>query len=719
MHVRTCTRWGIVLFFGTASALRAQQPFSLQQVLSAPYASLLTAAPAGDRFAWVEDALGHHNLWLGAPHTPAHQLTIFDQDDGLDLYNLAWSPDASVIAFTRTTEDGPDEKPSNPAHLQRTMEPEIWLAPVGGPVPTAPTLQGRAPLFSHDGHTLFFVRDYSIWSVALAPKATQSIQAAQLVFDRGRASSLTLSPDGNLLAFISTRGAGQREHSYLALFDLRTHALTFPAASTGNDSAPAFSRDGKQLAWLRSPFTSAPEFAANRVSANPWSIQVLDIASGQSRTAFTAAPNVAGSVLPHMSAGQPRLFWTAHGNIVFASEADGWIHLYALNPAHTDHAPQLLTEGPFEVEDPAISADGTTLVYGSNRYVNDPLDADRRHIWSLELDTTPTPNEITQGAGIETHPLLSTQSHDLVALISNVRTPMHAAFITSRGEMQPLHIGALPTTYPTAQLSVPQQVLFPSQDKLFTLHGQVFFPPRVNPKEQHAAILFFHGGPKRQMLLGYPGMDYYSNAYAMNQCLASRGFIVLSVNYRCGIGYGMNFRDCENSGAAGAAEYNDVLGAVNYLRSSSYVDPARIGIWGGSYGGYLTALALARNSDLFGAGVDFHGVHEWAREDNATADWLRGTLAEQEHLADVAHASSPMSAVERWRSPVLLIHGDDDPDVAYQRTPRLADALRARGVAVDELIFPDEVHDFILHRDWLSSYERGAAFFERILHPEH
>ena len=715
MNVRTCTTGGLVLFLGTASALCAQQPFSLQQVLSAPYASELTAAPVGDRFAWVENAEGHHNLWLGAPHGSAHQLTIFDQDDGLDLYSLAWSPDASTIAFTRTTEDGPDDKPANPAHLQRNLVPEIWLAPVAGPVPTAPTVQGRAPLFSRDGHTLFFIRDHSIWSLTLAPKGTQP---AQLVFDHGRASSLTLSPDGNLLAFISTRGTGQREHSFLALFDLRTQVLTFPSASTGNDSAPAFSRDGKQLAWLRSPFTTAPEFAANRSSANPWSIQVLDLASMQPRTAFTASPGVAGSVLPRMSTGEPRLFWTAHESILFPSEADGWVHLYALDPAHTGRPPQLLTEGPFEVEDPAVSADGTTLVYASNQAINDPLDTDRRHIWRLQLDTAPDPAEITHGAGIETHPQLSAGSRALVALISNAREPMHAAFITSRGDMQPLHTGALPTTYPAAQLSAPQQVLFPSQDKLFTLHAQLFFPPRFNPHEPHAAILFFHGGPKRQMLLGYPAMDYYSNAYAMNQYLAAHGFIVLSVNYRCGIGYGMNFRDCENAGAAGASEYNDVLGAVNYLRASSYVDKTRIGVWGGSYGGYLTALALARNSDLFAAGVDFHGVHEWAREDNATADWLRGTLAEQEHIAAVAHASSPMAAVERWRSPVLLIHGDDDPDVAYQQTPRLADALRARGVSVDELIFPDEVHGFILHRDWLTSYEHAAAFFERVLHPE-
>src|SRR5215472_15320752 len=183
MKVRACTTWGIVLFFGTAAALRAQQSFSLQQMLSAPYASELTAAPAGDRFAWVENAEGHRNLWFGGPRAPAHQLTIFDQDDGLDLYSLAWSPDASVIAFTRSTENGPDEKPSNPAHLQRNLQPEIWLAPVAGPVPTAPTVQGRAPLFSHDGHTLLFLRDRSIWSLALAPKATQPMQAEQLVFD--------------------------------------------------------------------------------------------------------------------------------------------------------------------------------------------------------------------------------------------------------------------------------------------------------------------------------------------------------------------------------------------------------------------------------------------------------------------------------------------------------------------------------------------------------
>ena len=222
------------------------------------------------------------------------------------------------------------------------------------------------------------------------------------------------------------------------------------------------------------------------------------------------------------------------------------------------------------------------------------------------------------------------------------------------------------------------------------------------------------------MLLGYPAMEYYSNAYAMNQYLASRGFIVLSVNYRCGIGYGMNFRQCEHGGADGATEYNDVLAATAYLRGRGDVDPKRIGIWGGSYGGYLTAMALARNSDLFAAGVDFHGVHEWALEDNATVDWLHGpgwnpTIPVA--LAAKAHASSPMGDLSRWKSPVLLIHGDDDANVAYAQTPLLADALRARGVPVEELVFPDEIHEFLLHKNWVAAYEAEAAFFERTLKP--
>src|SRR5260370_8515031 len=108
-------------------------------------------------------------------------------------------------------------------------------------------------------------------------------------------------------------------------------------------------------------------------------------------------------------------------------------------------------------------------------------------------------------------------------------------------------------------------------------------------------------------------MDYSRNGYAVNKSFGRHGFVVRSVNYRRGVGYGREFHHPEHAGHAGAAEYQDVVGGAHFLQALPSVDGKRIGIWGGSYGGYLTALALARNSDLFKAGVDLHGVHDWSR----------------------------------------------------------------------------------------------------------
>lgn len=213
------------------------------------------------------------------------------------------------------------------------------------------------------------------------------------------------------------------------------------------------------------------------------------------------------------------------------------------------------------------------------------------------------------------------------------------------------------------------------------------------------------------MLLGWHYMLYYSNAYGMNQYLASRGYVVLAVNYRSGIGYGLNFREALNYGAAGASEFNDVQGAGLYLRSRADVDPARIGLWGGSYGGYLTALGLARASDLYAAGVDMHGVHDWNTEIPTFASGYRP--GDRTDFARLAWESSPLSSISTWRSPVLLIQGDDDRNVPFAETVDLAEALRKQGVSFEQLVFPDEIHDFLMHRTWLAAYRATVDFFDR------
>jgi dipeptidyl aminopeptidase/acylaminoacyl peptidase len=171
----------------------------------------------------------------------------------------------------------------------------------------------------------------------------------------------------------------------------------------------------------------------------------------------------------------------------------------------------------------------------------------------------------------------------------------------------------------------------------------------------------------------------------------------------------MKFREALDYGPAGASEYRDVAGAGLYLRGRPDVDGRRIGLWGGSYGGYLTALGLARASDLFAAGVDLHGVHDWTA---LGRDRAAGAEPRDEAALRLAFESSPMASVKSWRSPVLLIHGDDDRNVPFSESVTLAEALRAQGVHVEQLVFPDEVHGFLRHASWLRAY-RAADFFER------
>jgi dipeptidyl aminopeptidase/acylaminoacyl peptidase len=156
---------------------------------------------------------------------------------------------------------------------------------------------------------------------------------------------------------------------------------------------------------------------------------------------------------------------------------------------------------------------------------------------------------------------------------------------------RPVAAETLPKDFPTAQLVVPQQVIFKAADG-WQIHGQLFLPPGADSRAKLPAVVFMHGGPVRQMLLGWHNRGYYHKAYALNQYLASRGYVVLSVNFRSGVGYGRAFREAPDRGARGASEYQDIVAAGHYLRGRADVDPARIGLWGGSYGGIFNGPGI-------------------------------------------------------------------------------------------------------------------------------
>ncbi len=474
---------------------------------------------------------------------------------------------------------------------------------------------------------------------------------------------------------------------------MSSKALRYLDPSVDSDMSPVWSPDSKQVAFIRIPSGGVFHFGPRRTADQPWSIRIADAATGAGRQIWRAQPGQ-GSVF-HAIVGDYQVMWTGAGRLVFPWERDGWSHLYSVSTDGGDAT--LLTPGDFEVEHVALSPDRRALLYSSNQD-----DIDRRHIWRVGAAAGDRPQAVTRGDGIEWSPVML-ENGTVAYLHSGAQAPARAA-IQKGSVVQDLAPDSIPSDFPKDQLVTPQQVILSASDGML-IHGQLFMPPNAGAGK-HPALLFFHGGSRRQMLLGWHYMYYYNNAYAMNQYLASLGYVVLSVNYRSGIGYGLNFREALNYGASGASEFNDVMGAGLYLRGRPDVDPKRIGLWGGSYGGYLTALGLARASDLFAAGVDFHGVHDWSK--------LR-TFEPNSPEARTAFESSPMAALKTWRSSVLLIHGDDDRNVPFSETVRLAAALRDQHVDFEQLIFPDEIHDFLTWAAWHRAYAAGADFFARKL----
>jgi dipeptidyl aminopeptidase/acylaminoacyl peptidase len=679
-----------------------QKAFTIEQALSAPFTSDLTAAPAKGRFAWQANINGRRNLWVAEPASDGkgyvpRQITHYTEDDGQEINTPAWTPDAAAIVYVRGDGiQGETHPVPNPAWFPKGAQQQLWIVSADGGEPRL-LAEGRAPAVSPDGKTLAYILKGQIWTIRLDDA---SAKPQQLLQTRGTAKSLDWSPDGSRLAFVSDRD----DHSFIAVYSVASGAVTYLDPSTDQDRNPTWSADSTRIAFLRIPTDkNALLFVAHR-TAVPWSIRVADVATGKGREVWLAEEGVGSSYRATDSTDQ--LHWTVGDRIVFPWEMNGWLHLWSA-PAKGGAAKELSPGSNFEVEHVSLSADRKTLVFDSNQN-----DIDRRHVWSVSLgaDGLGKAEQLTSGDGIETQPVVASDGA-IAVLRSDTRLPIRAA-VASSGHLVDLAPQAIPADFPAASFVVPQQVIFPAADGL-EIHGQLFMPTGITLGERRPAMVFFHGGSQRQMLLGWHYMEYYSNAYAMNQYLASLGYIVLSVNYRSGIGYGLNFREALNYGASGASEFNDVMGAGLYLKSLPNVDGARIGSWGGSYGGYLTALALARASNLFAAGVDMHGVHDW----NGVLSNFSPKYDPSEHaeIARLAFESSPMASVSTWRSPVLLIHGDDDRNVPFAQTEMLVEALRRQKVEFEELIFPDEIHDFLLRRDWVRAYNASAEFLGRKL----
>ena len=686
-------------FFSTSQ--QAAQSFTLEQIKSYPFPNELTTSATGARVAWAFNERGARNVWVAeGPDFKARRLTNYQTDDGQELTSLALSADGKFVVYVRGGDHGSNFDSAvgvNPGLATTQMRVQLWSAPFAGGEPKLLS-EGDEPVISPKSDRVLFVKERGIWSVPIDGSA----QAKRHFYARGDCNSPEWSPDGTRLAFVSNRG----DHSFIGIYTNDATPIVYLAASTSRDSSPRWSPDGKRIAFVRRPGNGgAPEPALER-RPQAWSIWTADATTGEGQQLWKSPFTLLGSI--PTTHGETNLHWAAAGRIVFLSYLDGWPHLYSIS--ENGGEPLLLTPGNYMAEYISISNDRRYLVFAGNAG-SDADDIDRRHIVKVPVDRA-EPVVLTPGKGLEWTPFVTGDGKYIAYLAATAqRPPLPTVMSASGGKPMTLANDRVPGDFPASQLVTPKKVVFKSPDG-FDVHGQLFEPAGSGKKP---AIVYVHGGPPRQMLLGWHYSDYYTNAYALNQYLASRGYIVLSVNYRLGIGYGHDFHRPPNAGAQGASEYIDVKAGAEYLQRLNNVDAKRIGIYGGSYGGFLTALALARDSQLFAAGVDIHGVHNWTAE--RAAGLLENRyekIPDGQQALDVAWQSSPVSSIATWKSPVLLIHGDDDRNVRFSQTTDLARRLDTAGVTFEELVIPDDTHHFMRHTNLVKVDAAVASFFDKV-----
>jgi len=711
---------------------RARRPLELDDFIGFPSRDYLvgTAVAGKDRIAWVEKQRGVVNLWAAEEEhdwTP-RQLTNNTSDDGTDSFDfLQFTPDGSALVFvSRVAAD------DNPNHLVTPPVAATYMVPFGGGsvVRLAPR---SASLLSRDGNGFLYTADgrragesTSVWQQELEGNGR-----AERLFSlkQGTVSDLTWQPGGGVLAFSNDRG----DHGFVGLYAPGAAAIVWMPASVDTDLQPAWSTDGRRLAWLRARVPKGnvgySPFDGNMGNRGPdFGVWVADVAAKGA-----GLPSVSGAReifrderygMLNFGYGQRPLLWVNGDVVLFGTEAiSSWGHAVMLDTQDRSAMPQELRPG--QCEDISWLLGGDGWVYLVNNCLQiDGVGVERVRLSDREREVIAGGAHSFDVIGMSANGYgLALLSAHVAFLAATYKDPTGVRIVGSGGGGGGVRSVTKDSGFASSSFVEPRLVEFRSSDGRFNLHAQLFLPSgNSTAMGKIPGVVYTHGGSERQVYAAFHYSSVYAQEYAANQWLAQQGFAVLSVNYRSGTGYGHDFRVCDRCMARGAAEYQDVREGAIQLGSLEGVDEDRIGIWGLSYGGLNAEQACARDSGLFKACVALAGIFNWVSSERYGTDtglsvydvdpqprfpssfrslpigpepaWAGPSWMDRvKRVQALMLESSPAGHVENLTSPMLLIHGDADEEVDFQESLGAVRAVRALGRDnVKAVVFPDESH---------------------------
>jgi dipeptidyl aminopeptidase/acylaminoacyl peptidase len=403
--------------------------------------------------------------------------------------------------------------------------------------------------------------------------------------------------------------------------------------------------------------------------------------------------------------------------LLLMMENDGWAHYYILDLA-TKEARQV-TFG--QCEDFAHAGDsakwlpdGSGFLYASNR---DGLD--QRHIYRYSLET---------GESVKIIDLPGTNS--LVNISPDGRLAFQHCDAFRNGDLwvsgpngeDPAQVTfSMPEAWNPQNQFEPEEVRFESAGGL-AIHAYLMKPKGMEPGKKFPAIVWVHGGPIRQMRRGWHPQRSYALFHAYNQYLVQQGYVVLSVNFRGGIGYGRDFRQALYH-KMGVDDVADVVGAGNYLKGLPYVDSERVAVYGLSYGGYMTLHCLTQYPDVFKCGINIAGIWDyvqwtkWAdkRYGKRVGSFKMYLGGEPEASPALYRQGSPKTYAKNMKAPLLNVHGTADMNVDFQQMDSIIRDLVELGKDFEVVYYPGEVHTFAKKKTWMDAMPKMTRFFDKHL----